>query len=82
MKTDKVLIKKWETDITKALKGKVVAGVRYMTDREQQGMGWFRKAAVIVFTDGTYMYPSCDDEGNDAGALQTNIKGLDIIPVV
>ena len=79
---EKALIKKWETDIAKALVGKKIANVRYLTDKEQQGMGWFRKALVVIFTDGTYMFPSADDEGNDAGALYTNIKGLDIIPVI
>lgn len=81
-RNEKDLIKKWETDIKKALVGKKIANVRYLTDKEQQEMGWFRKALVIIFSDGTYMFPSADDEGNDAGALYTNIKGLDIIPVI
>jgi hypothetical protein len=82
MANNKVLIKKWETDIKKHLVGKTVANVRYLTDKEQQGMGWYRKALVIIFTDGSYMFPSADDEGNDAGALFTNFKGLETIPVI
>jgi hypothetical protein len=32
-------------------------------------MGWYNKCVVIVLDDGTLVYPSKDDEGNDAGAL-------------
>jgi len=82
MSNDKNLIKKWETDIAKHLVGKTVANVRYLTDEEQKKMYWFKKALLITFTDGTYIFPSADDEGNDAGALFTNIKGLGTIPVI
>jgi hypothetical protein len=53
-----------------------------MTEKEMEGLGWYSKALVIIFTDGTYLFPSADDEGNDAGALFTNIKGLETIPVI
>jgi hypothetical protein len=81
-KMEKELIKKWETDINSKLKGKTIANVRYLTEKEMEELGWYSKAAVIIFTDGTYMFPSADDEGNNAGAMFTNIKGLDIIPVI
>jgi hypothetical protein len=72
-------IKSMEKDCKK-LVGKTIANVRYLTEKEMEANGWYSKAPVIIFTDGTYLYPSCDDEGNDAGALFTNIKGLDVIP--
>jgi hypothetical protein len=75
-------IKKWEKDIRPVLKGKTIANVRYMTEKEMEGLGWYSKALVIIFTDGTYMFPSADEEGNDAGVLFTNIKELDIIPKI
>jgi hypothetical protein len=53
-----------------------------MTEKEMEGLGWYSKALVIIFTDGTYMFPSADEEGNDAGVLFTNIKELDIIPKI
>jgi len=76
------LTKSWESKIGAALKGKTIANVRYLTDAEMKQMMWYNKAIVIIFTDGTYMFPSADDEGNNAGALFTNIKGLDVIPVI
>jgi len=81
-KMEKETIKKWESDIRPKLVGKTIANVRYMTEKEMEGSGWYSKAPIIIFTDGTYMYPTCDEEGNDAGALFTNIKGLDIIPKI
>jgi len=37
---------------------------------------------VIFFSDGTYIFPSCDDEGNNAGALFTSDKENDVLPVI
>jgi hypothetical protein len=62
--------------------GKTIKDCRYLTDKEVSSFGWCKSALAIFFTDGTVMYASTDDEGNDAGALQTNIKGLEIIPTI
>jgi hypothetical protein len=51
------------------LKGKVVESVRYLSEEEKDMMGWYNKTIVIQFTDGTIIFPSMDDEGNDGGAL-------------
>jgi hypothetical protein len=32
-------------------------------------LGWSSRSIVIHFTDGTVIFPSADDEGNNAGAL-------------
>jgi hypothetical protein len=37
---------------------------------------------MLVLDDGTQLWPSADDEGNDPGALQTTIPGLATIPVI
>lgn len=55
-------------EMTQMLKGKIVSKVRYMTDEEQEGFGFYHKAPVLFFTDGTSMVLFADDEGNDAGA--------------
>ena len=75
------IVKKWEKDC-QVLVGKKIKQVRYLTDKEQKDMGWYRKSVVIIFTDGTAIFPSADDEGNDAGALFTNIENLETIPVI
>ena len=72
----------------KLLIGLKVTDVRYMMDEEVEEMGWNYKAIVIHFSDGTIIYCSADDEGNDAGSLfyQTPKKDKDfnlgVIPVI
>lgn len=51
------------------LKGKTIESARYMTKEETEQFGWYKRAVIIIFTDGSVMIPQCDDEGNDGGAL-------------
>ena len=55
-----------------------------MTDEEAENIGWDRKALVIRFDDGSLIFASQDDEGNDAGALFGQTKdGKDLtFPVI
>ena len=59
----------WEEYATKHLKGRTIVDVRYLTDIEMKGMGWHNKSIVLELSDGSLLFPSRDDEGNDAGAL-------------
>jgi hypothetical protein len=60
----------WAAYGRKHLLGKKVSAVRYLGKREaDEGCGWSSRSIVIVFDDGTMVFPSRDDEGNDAGAL-------------
>jgi hypothetical protein len=79
---DKATIKRWNAKCEKELVGKTVQVVRYLTDQEQKQLGWDNKSLVIIFNGGICVFASCDDEGNGAGALFTNIKGLETIPVI
>lgn len=54
------------------LKGRKIKDVRYMETDEVNGLGWSCGAIVIELDNGTLLYPSCDDEGNNAGALFGN----------
>jgi hypothetical protein len=69
-------------ECTTKLKGKTIKTCRYMTDEEMKKSYWCKCPLVIIFTDGTAMYASADDEGNDGGALFTTIKGLEVIPTI
>ena len=60
---------KHSTIAKKALKGKTIADARYMTEQEMNDFGWYNRSIVIFFTDGSYMIPQQDNEGNGAGAL-------------
>ena len=79
---EQTLIKKWEVDCDNFLKGKIISNVRYLTRKEMEQFGWYRRSLAIFFTDGSYIIPSSDDEGNDAGALFTSDKNLPTIPVI
>jgi len=72
---------KWEQKIRKALEGRTIKEVRYLNDKEMKGMSWHSKSVVIFLDNGTYLFASADDEGNGPGALFTNIKDLETIPV-
>lgn len=56
--------------------------VRYLTEAEKNNLGWYRRSIVLHLDDGNIIYPSQDDEGNDAGALFTNDKDNPTIPVL
>lgn len=51
------------------LVGKKIESVRYMTEQEREGMGWYKRPLVIRFTDGSFLLSQKDDEGNDGGAM-------------
>ena len=72
----------WGMQCAAKLVGKTIKDCRYMTDKEMQESGWYKSPLVIIFTDGTAMYASADDEGNDGGSIFTTIKGLEVIPTI
>ena len=51
------------------LVGKQIESVDYMTPQETGFMGWNQCPIKIRFTDGSYIIPQSDDEGNEGGAL-------------
>lgn len=82
METTEALKKRWGKDAEKALVGRKIVAVRYMTGEEMADHGWDRSALAIFLDDGTAIYPSMDDEGNGPGALFTTNKKFEIAPVI
>jgi hypothetical protein len=74
--------KKWTREAAAALKGRTIADVRYMDAQERSDLGWSRRAIVLVLDNGMLVWPSADDEGNEAGALFTTFDELPTIPVM
>jgi hypothetical protein len=68
-KTEVSIDKKWTDYAEKHLVGRTIAQVRYMSEEETKDMGWYKRPLVISLDDGTMLFPSMDDEGNDGGAL-------------
>ena len=74
--------KRWTEKCKKHLVGKKIVHVRYLNKKEMDDLGWDQTPLVMFFNDGSYMFPSQDDEGNDGGSLFTSFKDLPTIPVI
>ena len=75
-------VARWEDTASKLLLGRKIVGVRYTTDEELDHLGWDRACVVLELDDGTRIFPSMDDEGNNGGALFTNAADCDTLPVI
>lgn len=76
------IAKIWSDKASKALVGKTIVKVDYITNLDAKGMGWRGRSIALILNDGSVLFPSADDEGNEAGALFTTIEGLETIPVI
>lgn len=73
---------RWKAQAKELLVGKKIVDVGYLTSGEAEAMGWTKRPVVLTLDDGTYIFPSMDDEGNDGGALFSSNEGLPTIPVL
>jgi hypothetical protein len=74
---------KFWTDIAKQqLLNRKIVDVRYLSEEEAENLGWTQRSVVMVLDDGNMIYPSSDDEGNDAGALFTCNADQPTLPVL
>jgi hypothetical protein len=77
------IAKLWSDKAAKALVGKTIVKAEYLSkDEAWHAMGWHSRCIVLILNDGTALFPSADDEGNEAGALFTTIPDLETIPVI
>jgi hypothetical protein len=72
----------WNKKVGDFLIGKTIKSVRYMTNEEMEDFMWYRKPVIIDFTDGSWIIPQSDDEGNNGGALYTSDDRLGVIPAI
>ena len=54
------------------LVGKTIQSVFYLGAGDMENMGWYKRPVVIQFTDGTFIIPQSDDEGNDGGSIASH----------
>ena len=74
----------WNTKTKKFLVGKTIENARYLTKEELIdcfGDDSYKVPLVIEFTDGSWIFPMSDDEGNNGGALATSDEAIPTIPV-
>ena len=71
----------WQKLVNKHLVGRKIVKVKWLHPKEtEEVFGWSQQPCEIYLDNGTVLTPSQDDEGNDAGAIFTNIKELPTIP--
>ena len=68
--TKTTTVESWNKRMTKALVGKKIMSVRYMTSEEAIESGWSKCPLLISLNDGTVIIPLQDDESNDGGSLE------------
>ena len=59
----------WTNKAKEVLLGKKIVGVRYLTDKEMELLGWYERSVVFVLDNGTLCFIASDDEGNGGGSL-------------
>jgi hypothetical protein len=75
--------KKFEKELIakakKHLLGRTITDIRFMSETERDNNAWDKRGIVITLDDGNILYPMTDEEGNDAGAIGTSYKQLNIL---
>jgi len=66
-------------NIKKAIVGKTIKDVRYMTDAELKENDWHEAGIVLILEDGHILYPLSDNYEESPGALGTSFKKIPII---
>ena len=71
----------WQKLVNKHLVGRKIIKVKCLHPKEtEEVFGWSQQPCEIYLDNGTVLTPSMDDEGNDAGAIFTNVTELPVIP--
>lgn len=76
------LTESWAKRIEKYLVGRTIVKVDYCSEELADEQGWHCQPIQILLDNGTWLTPTSDDEGNNGGAIHTNIKELPIVPVI
>jgi hypothetical protein len=72
----------WVKKAQSVLVGRTIVAARYLTTSEADRLGWERRSVIFELDNGDLVWPSRDDEGNDAGALFTTNSKADTLPVI
>ena len=73
---------RWTKLAKDLLVGRKIVKVEWITDEEAEEWMWSSKPISMLLDDGTWIYPSQDDEGNNGGALFTTSKVESCLPVM
>jgi len=82
--TNRELQTKWTKQAQAILKGRTIKAVGYIGEQEADDKMFSKRGLMILLDNGTMIYPMCDDEGNDFGAMHyvTKEGAYDVLPVL
>jgi hypothetical protein len=76
----------WADYLQHHLVGKTIELYSYFSKQELEQLDWNANASCLCveFTDGTVIFPSKDDEGNDAGhfSIRSSAKDLNLVGAI
>ena len=75
-------LKYWNKEAKDLLVGRTIKKAVYMDAENAETLGFNQRPVVLVLDNGLMIYPSMDDEGNDAGALFTTSEKTSCLPVI
>ena len=69
---------KWKNRLSPELLGQRIVKMHYMSKRDAEELGWYKRPLMLMLENGTWIIPQQDDEGNYCGALllMNNTKEL------
>jgi hypothetical protein len=67
--------------LNKHMVGQKITDVRWLTKEETDDIAdyWYNQPIQITLENGVSLVPMADDEGNEAGAMATNIPKMETI---
>ena len=68
-KFPKSLGQKWKNRLSPELLGQRIVKMHYMSKRDAEELGWYKRPLMLMLENDTWIIPHCDDEGNDGGAM-------------
>lgn len=72
----------WTKVAQSTLVGRKIVAVRYLSDREVERLGWTSRSVIFELDNGCLVWPTMDDEGNDAGAIFTTDRHGHTLPAI
>ncbi len=72
----------WTRRVEKALLGKKITKIEYLSNEEVENNMWYKTPVAIQLDNKYWLIPMADDEGNNGGSISTTIKDLPVIPVI
>jgi hypothetical protein len=74
---------RWTNEATKALVGRKIVAVEYLSRENCDILEWWESGLVLILDDGSNVLVQADDEGNGPGALSiASDKGEFLIPTI